>query len=436
MESDNLIDIAFIVFALGAAVWLTAMLTAIYKLSWAKLRKLDPQKDSNLIKHATHYLENRSEYRVMFRFLASATLAVLSIVIFRISYHLSSQTIPVISTVVYGLIAATVFVTMTEVLGAGFPANFQLQLLRLSSRLIRLIHLILIPFVRPLINMQNRLKQLNDDGGVTDKETTADEIISLVEMDAHEPSESSTLEADERRMIRGIFDLDETPVKEIMTPRVDLHALKSTATVSEAKKKIIECGHSRIPVYQNRIDEIVGLVYAKDLLDEDKLREVDSLQSILHPPIFVPETKNIGDLLDEFRQNRIHIAVIIDEYGGTAGIVTFEDILEEIVGEIQDEYDIDEETPGYIFKEDGALIVDARMPIDEVNVLLKLSISEKEEFDTIGGYVSSEIGRIPKTNEVVSVGNVQARILVADARRISKLKLTKIEPTTGPDEVE
>ena len=188
--------------------------------------------------------------------------------------------------------------------------------------------------------------------------------MSLVEQDAAEEAETGTLEASERRMIRGIFDLGETLVKEIMTPRVDIEALQTRTTFQDAKRKIVECGHTRIPVFRNSIDDIIGVVYSKHLLDDEKLREANTLEHIMQEPVFIPETKNVDDLLDEFRQTKIHLAVIIDEYGGTAGIVTIEDILEEIVGEIQDEFDVGEEVAEVAEADDGSFEVDARTPVD------------------------------------------------------------------------
>jgi CBS domain containing-hemolysin-like protein len=245
-----------------------------------------------------------------------------------------------------------------------------------------------------------------------------------VEQDATEEEEDGSLEDNERRMIRGIFDLDETLVKEIMTPRVDIDALSIISSIGEAKAHIVECGHSRIPVYRGTVDSIVGVVYSKHLLDDSRLAAADSVEQIMQQPVFVPETKNVGELLDEFRQRKNHLAVIIDEYGGTSGIVTIEDILEEIVGEIQDEFDADE-PPGHQNVSDGAFEIDARMPIDEVNELLGVDISDDEEYDTIGGYVTKVLGRIPKSMENVQVPWLDVHILDADERKISRMRLTR-----------
>lgn len=233
-------------------------------------------------------------------------------------------------------------------------------------------------------------------------------------------------------MIRGIFDLDATLVRAIMTPRVDLDALPDTAGVAELKQEILGTGHSRIPIYGESIDHIVGILHAKDLLDSDRISQPDGVRGMLHAPLFIPETKNIGDLLEEFQQNVTHFAVVVDEYGGTAGIVTLEDILEEIVGEIMDEYDREEDEPVRHMLPGGGMIVDARTSIDELNQEMQLHLPDDEDFDTIGGYVSSVLGRIPKAGEVLTTDHFVLEVLEADDRRILKAKLQPILPD-GPD---
>ena len=187
-----------------------------------------------------------------------------------------------------------------------------------------------------------------------------DEILDMME-----DQPDSDLEEGEKRMIKGIFDLPNTSVKEIMTPRVDIEALPLTATVADAKKLIIESGHSRIPVYGRSIDEIRGVIYAKDFIrvTDDKQK----LQRLIRTPIFVPETKAVDELLDEIKRSHNHFAVIIDEYGGTSGIVTFEDIIEEIVGDVRDEFDRQEEAEEKSqLMPDGSVVIEARTSISDV----------------------------------------------------------------------
>ncbi len=268
-------------------------------------------------------------------------------------------------------------------------------------------------------------------------ETTAeDEIRSLVEQDAQqeEEGEKPDLEDDERRMIRGIFDLDETPVREIMTPRVDVDAVEESASLDAVRATIVESGHSRIPIYRDSIDHIIGLIHAKDLLDDAKLRDAATLAALQHQPIFIPETKNIGDLLGEFQQSGHQFAVVLDEYGGTAGIVTVEDILEEIVGEIRDEYDVDEDEPEPQRLPDGCILADGRTPVHDLEQEFGLTFPDDEDYDTLGGYIAAVIGRIPAAGETVETPVLRAEILDADIRRVKKVRITPVDSGRAEDD--
>jgi CBS domain containing-hemolysin-like protein len=238
-----------------------------------------------------------------------------------------------------------------------------------------------------------------------------------------EDQPDSDLEEGEKRMIKGIFDLPNTSVKEIMTPRVDIEALPMTATVAEAKKMIIESGHSRIPVYGRTIDEIRGVIYAKDFIRVKN--ESMTLEHLARTPIFVPETKAVDELLDEIKRSHNHFAVIIDEYGGTSGIVTFEDIIEEIVGDVRDEFDKREESEEKSqLMPDGSVVIEARTSLSDVNEILDIKIPEDEDSDTIGGYICSVMGRIPETGETfIEPDMFRAEIISADKRKIEKLRI-------------
>jgi magnesium and cobalt transporter len=224
-------------------------------------------------------------------------------------------------------------------------------------------------------------------------------------------------------------------VREIMTPRVDLAAIPASASVADAKKLFVESGHSRIPVYGASLDDVKGILYAKDFIDERNL-EGKTLTDLARPPIFIPETKEVSDLLRQIKLTSNHFAVIIDEYGGTSGVVTFEDIIEEIVGEIHDEYDTAddfEDQPERL--EDGSVVLDARTLVDDVNTETGADIVDSEEADTIGGYICAKMGRIPKTGEVYEEpGKFRATVLLADSRTVRKLKLTLIREQEGEPE--
>jgi CBS domain containing-hemolysin-like protein len=252
------------------------------------------------------------------------------------------------------------------------------------------------------------------------KKVTEEEIQEL--MNAGE--EEGLINEEENEMIRAIFALRDTVVREIMVPRTDMAYVTVDATVREVLSSIIACGHSRIPVFDGSIDNIVGLVYAKDLLKYWGMDEsAVVLKNILRPPYFIPETKNLEELLHEFKKKRVHIAIVIDEYGGTSGLVTIEDLLEQIVGDIQDEYDLEEEW--LVEEADGSVLVDARLPIEELEAHFGIEI-EREKFDTVGGLIFHLTGRIPAVGEEVTDGAIQLTVLEADARKISKVRIRKL----------
>jgi len=303
--------------------------------------------------------------------------------------------------------------------------RFYLAILRLTMPIMQLLrYSVLFPVMLILRHLTRSLEnQTGIENGAAARPTAEDEIMSLVEKE-EDSGQDAALEDDERRMIKGIFDLDNTPVREIMTPRVDLETLPVTATISEAKRKFISSGHSRIPVYRETIDEITGIIFAKDFLDEARCAAGGGLASFLHKAVFVPESKNVGDLLEELKRTGNHLALVIDEYGGLTGVVTLEDIIEEIVGEIRDEYDTPEDaetTPEVLA--DGSLNLDARYLISDINENYDLDLSD-ENADTIGGYVCGELGRIPETGEKLLLDNrIAVKILKADRRKILSLNI-------------
>jgi putative hemolysin len=306
------------------------------------------------------------------------------------------------------------------------------RLLIFSTPLFKLASWIFAPLLFPLDIWIQRIRQSDSNALSLGKVTAEDEIMSMVEDDEEEapgsPS-SSGLELDEKRMLNGVINLDKTLVHEIMTPRVDMDVLPESASIAEIKAAIAETGHSRIPVYRGSIDIISGIVYAKDLLDDERTKKAANALALAHNPVFIPESKNVSDLLDEFRQNRNHLAIVLDEYGGTAGVVTIEDILEEIVGEIRDEFDHDEPSTPEVphLEEDGSLINDGRMAIWEVNQLLDVEISEEQGFDTLAGYIMASQGKIPASGEHLLTEHLEIDILEADRRKLIRVKVRKRE---------
>jgi CBS domain containing-hemolysin-like protein len=247
---------------------------------------------------------------------------------------------------------------------------------------------------------------------------TEEELRLLVNVS----EEEGLIEPDEREMIEGIFSFGDTTVREVMIPRVDIVALEETASIDEALNVIIAKGHSRIPVYRETIDHIVGILYAKDLLLWLRSGQREApIGSLLRTAHFVPDTMKVDALLKDLQTRKVHLAIVVDEYGGTAGLVTIEDVIEEIVGEIQDEYDVDEQPITELGA--GDLEVDARVPIDDINDLTGLRLTS-EESDRIGGIVFERLGRVPKVGDTVHLdGDVTITVLSMDGLRLRRLRL-------------
>ena len=232
----------------------------------------------------------------------------------------------------------------------------------------------------------------------------------------------NSLNIEEKDMIRGIVELSDTNVKEVMVPRIDVVFVSIDTPFKELISTLTECGHSRVPVYQETIDNVVGVLYAKDLLSciLDK-KEID-IASIIRKPYFVPDSKRLDSLLREFKRRRVHIAIAVDEYGGVSGIVCLEDIIEEIVGDIQDEFDNEGEDIVELGEE--IFLCDARVNIEDLNEQIQLKLPE-DEFDTLGGFVFSLLGKIPVKFEKVSYDGLDFIIQEIDGHKIKSVKVIK-----------
>jgi CBS domain containing-hemolysin-like protein len=248
---------------------------------------------------------------------------------------------------------------------------------------------------------------------------TEEEIHSIID----EGEQEGVINRDEHAMIDAVLDLGDTLVREILVPRTEMVAVEITTPVTEVLETIIEAGHSRIPVYEGDVDHITGILYAKDLLKLwSKLPEEISIRSICRKAYFIPETKTTADLLKEFKVRRVHMAVAVDEYGGTSGIITIEDILEEIVGEIQDEHDPVEQS-GISRLDDGSYIFDARSHIEDVENELSVQLP-RGEYDTLGGFLSHLLGHVPAQGEQGRYDTMLFTVEEADARKVSTIRVS------------
>jgi putative hemolysin len=232
--------------------------------------------------------------------------------------------------------------------------------------------------------------------------------------------EKGLIERDERRLLQSIVDFGDTLVREVMTPRPDIVAIPAEATLDELRALFREQEYSRIPVYKENLDNILGIVFVKDLvLLSESEGGGQSIARLIRPAAFVPETKRVPELLKEFQRKQVQMAIVVDEYGGTAGLVTLEDLLEEIVGEIRDEYDV--ETEPVIDEGNGSWIFSAKASIDEVRERLGVEI-EPKGFETVGGYVLTRVGRVPAVGETFELDGLHVEVLEAERRRIHKVR--------------
>jgi len=245
-----------------------------------------------------------------------------------------------------------------------------------------------------------------------------------------ESEEGGIINEEEGEMLHSIFEFGETIVREVMVPRTDMVCCPTAASFDEVLSAIIDSGHSRIPIFEGTTDRIVGVVYAKDLLRfwGRPAAEIQTPQ-VMRTPYFVPETKNIEELLQEFRTKRVHMAIAIDEYGGTSGLITIEDLIEEIVGDIQDEYDLEED---WLLEEEGSVLVDARLNVEELEEYFATTV-QREKFDTVGGYLFDLLGHVPIAGEEVRDGDLIMTVVESDARKIRKVRIRRAEVAGAED---
>ncbi len=261
-----------------------------------------------------------------------------------------------------------------------------------------------------------------------DEDQLTDQVLSVVE--DHE--RGGAVDEVQKEMLEAVFELPTTTAGEIMTPRTDVKGIEVHSTLQEVKQAILEFGHSRIPVYEDNLDHIQGILYAKDMIKFLGDGEPFDLRGVLREAFMVPESKSVRELLSEFKARKVHLAVVLDEYGGTAGLVTIEDILEEIVGDIQDEYELVEAPPQIKTLDDNAAEVDARIRIDDLNNALDLDLPEDEDYDTVGGFVFSTLGHIPEQNESFAFDALRFTVLDAERTKVKRVKIERGESSSVP----
>lgn len=333
-------------------------------------------------------------------------------------FEIWSVPLAFIATGVLAIVTLALGVVLPESVGSAYANAFAQMLVRPMQMIV----LLLSPLVATLLVLSQLLARVLGSDSLVNT-VTPEEILSLV----NEGYTGGTIEDEEKEMIFSVLQLDQTAAKEVMVPRPDIAAVEVTTPIMDAQDIFVETGFSRIPVYDDNIDNIVGLLYAKDILSlwANGGLNGHSVRTLVRSVHYVPETMPADELLRDLQTRNIHMAIVIDEYGGTSGLVTIENLLEEIVGDIRDEYDTNEEYE-YIQNSDDEYIIDASMDLDDINELLGTNVST-EESDTLGGYIYTTIGRVPIVGEIIETEAWVLRVRSLEGRRIRKV-LVKLLP--------
>ncbi len=317
-------------------------------------------------------------------------------------------------------IVSVVSIVLGELIPKGFALANPDRIALAVSGPITLFAKVVSPLVAVLVLLTKIISKPFGIDPTRTPELSAAEIRLIVE----QGSQQGVLEAEEEQMISAVMSLSDSKLHEVMVPRIDIVAIDQEASFDDAVTLVLTEGHSRTPLYKESVDHIVGILYAKDLLriiaaggPRPRLRD------IMRPALFVPESQSVDDLLHELQRRRVHMAIVLDEYGGTAGLVTIEDLLEEIVGEIQDEFD--EEEPMKVMVRDGEAILDGRADIDLLGELVNppLELEDDEEYDTVGGFVYHRIGRVPVVGDTVAVDPFAITVIKVTGRRVGKVRV-------------
>lgn len=426
---------------LGLAIWfVVAEALAVYGAALeialethSRSTLLEQAEDeSAVVAEMRHYGAHRLDARLL-RFIGNALLvACIAWFAFRDGIGAEAGRIP--WTRVAGIVGVTFGITfLVNEIVLGWLARREPERFLLSRmKTLRVLRAVLAPIRWPLVTLVHLLFRVDLDGAV---QTARQDVLDSVE----EGEREGSLTPSEADMIESIIDLGASTVRSVMTPRGEMVMFQQDVSIDEAIRRIGEDGVSRVPVYGSDKDDVLGVLYARDILGhwrDPRAREDDEatslkVRSVMRPaPFFVPESKGVGDLLAEMRQGQVHMAIVVDEYGGTSGLVTIEDLLEEIVGEIRDEYDDDEvEEEAALARAtsdpEGPMDVEGRTAISEVNRALDIELPMDEDFETMGGLVFHQLGNVPDVGTSLEVDGVKLVVLDADDRTVKRVRVSR-----------
>jgi len=321
---------------------------------------------------------------------------------------------------VAGLVSVPLLWVFTTVLAAALARHAPAGIIRSGLPLLRVSTVLLYPLTRATAFIDEMVRRLTG-ANLRDEDESEAELLRSIDQTHRE----GKLDEEAAEMLENVVEFASTDVAEIMTPRTDIHGIELTNDLAEIRAFIAEHGHSRIPVYRESLDQIVGVLYVRDLVQYlGEGADGFELEPLLRQPIFVPETKPVRDLLAEFQRGEVHLAIVIDEYGGTEGLVTMEDVLEEIVGEIRDEHQPEgDEEPSLVSIGERLAEADGRFHIDDLNAELGLSLPEDDDFDTIGGFMMARLGHVPEEGEVVETPAARFTAIAAAPTHVQKVRI-------------
>ncbi|MGA9997364.1 MAG: hemolysin family protein [Pyrinomonadaceae bacterium] len=419
------IEIGFALLLLVLMTFLATVDMAFGQLSDVGLRRLIS--DEDVSETTSSFLKEISDNRPRFRFAISSAIQILlvalSVLITMILMDWFSGKRLMVAALLSGLIIAGIFRQFIPLLiTSRNPEKALFLLLPIVRPFYHLLSVIADPWRRSFERL-SRKEHLTETGASADEDDNGDDIQVLIDVGAEE----GILEEDEGALIQNILEFGETHVSEVMTPRTEIVALPMSATVREARDEVIDSKYSRLPVYRDQIDNIEGVIYVRDLLQYwAEGKEDVAIAPLLRPIYEVPETKPVDELLKEMQKAHVQLAIVIDEYGGVAGLVTVEDILEEIVGEIEDEDTAQEEIIEIVEAGDGYYDVLGSTEIGKIERLFEMEI-EDDDFTTLAGLVISESGRVPHSGERLTLRGLDVEVLEADERRVNLLRLRRAQ---------
>ncbi len=412
--SDPLLWVTIIVALLGA--YLSILKNALAEFSKSEIEDRLPE--NSHLRNRLEWVTTHDDDLILSAAVARRFLAA-TLFLFAFIITTKNNAAPSVNTFIITTLYVLLWLFVTEIgLAYALATHAASSIVKNALPLLPILHAITTPVTTPLRFLDEILRRLI---GAEPRDDLEEDIRQVVEESEREGNIGET----ESEMLEAIVDFRNATADEVMTPRIDIKSIEVTDNLNAIRDFITNDGHSRFPVFKDTVDNIVGILYVKDLLpylgrEPNNFRITDLLREVP----FIPESKRISELLVEFQQNKIQLAIVLDEYGGTAGLVTIEDIVEEIVGEIRDEHENDEiDEPTIITTEEGAAVVDARVHIDDLNDEFGTDLPEEADYDTVGGWIFATLGRIPQIGEHFTIDNLDIEILKARKTHIEKIKL-------------